>query len=259
MVYGAGMAHTVGEIARRAGITIRTLHHYDEIGLLSPSERSDAGYRLYDSADVARLQQILVYRELGLPLERIQEVMGDPGFDRIAALRDQRQELVTRSRQTTRMIEAVDAAIASEERGIMMSTDQMLEVFGDFDPTEHEAEAEERWGGTDAYRDSVRRTSQYTKQDWEQISAEASEIYEEFVRLRREGVPTDSAAAIEVAERHREHISRWFYECSYEIHVGLGEMYVEDQRFTESLDSHGEGLAAYMSEAILANGLRHLD
>jgi len=247
---------TVGEVATRAGISVRTLHHYDEIGLLSPSERSESGYRLYDGSDVARLQQVLFYRELGLPLDEITRVMADPGFDRVGALREQRARLEARAEHVRRMIDAVDDAIDAAERGTPMSTDQMLGVFGDFDPKQYEEEARERWGHTDAYRESALRTAEYTKDDWERLAAEADDIYRAFVDLQDRGIPPESTEAMEVAERHRAHIGDWFYECTPEIHVGLGEMYVQDPRFTENIDKHGEGLAAYMSEAILANGVR---
>lgn len=249
-------AHTVGDLAARAGVTVRTLHHYDELGLLSPNERSAAGYRLYDSDDVARLQQILLYRELGLPLDEIAAAMSDPNFDRIAALRQQRARLDTKASHLQQMIEAVDAAIDADERGTTMSTDDMLGVFGDFDPKEHEEEARERWGHTDAYNESARRTARYTKEDWERHAAESDEIYAAFAALKDAGTPATSEEAMTVAERHRDLITRWFYECTPEVHVGLGEMYVADPRITENIDQHGDGLAAYMSEAILANGVR---
>jgi DNA-binding transcriptional MerR regulator len=248
--------HTVGDLARRAGVTVRTLHHYDEIGLLSPSDRSAAGYRLYDTGDVSRLQQILFYRELGLPLDEITRIMSNPEFDRTAALREQRARLEAKARHLHEMIEAVDTAIDAHEKGTTMSTDDMLGVFGDFDPKEYEEEARERWGHTDAYKESARRTAAYTKEDWERLSDEAAEIYAAFMSLKDAGVTATSDEAMAVAERHRAHIGDWFYECTPDIHVGLGEMYAADPRFTENIDQHGEGLAAYMSEAILANGVR---
>lgn len=249
-------AHTVGEVAQQAGISVRTLHHYDEIGLLNPSARSEAGYRLYDGSDVARLQQILLYRELGLPLEEISRVMSDPGFDRVAALREQRARLEARAEHVMKMIDAVDDAIEAHEKGRTMSTDEMLGVFGDFDPKEYEQEARERWGQTDAYKESARRTAQYTRADWQRLADEAHEIYQAFMELKETGIAPDSEEAMAVAERHRSHIGDWFYDCTPEIHVGLGEMYVQDPRFTENIDKHGDGLAAYMSQAILANGIR---
>jgi DNA-binding transcriptional MerR regulator len=252
------MSHTVGEVARRAGISVRTLHHYDAIDLLAPSGRSDAGYRLYEHSDIARLQQILFYRELGVPLDEIAKAMTDPDFDRATALRRQREQLEAKATHLLAMIDAINAAIDATEKGNEMSSDDMLGVFGEFDPNEYEAEARERWGHSDAYRESIRRTSGYAKEDWRRMSAEADSIYRAFAALMVEGVAADSEEAMDVAERHRAHISAWFYECTPEIHVGLGEMYVADPRFTQNIDRHGEGVAAFMSEAILANGVRIL-
>jgi len=133
-----------------------------------------------------------------------------------------------------------------------MTNEEMLEVFGGFDPSRYEEEVKQRWGDTEAYRESSRRTSRYTKADWERIKQEGAEINDAFLALRRAGVPATSPEAGQVAERHRAHISRWFYECTPEIHAGLGQMYVADPRFTGSIDRAGPGLAAYMSQAIAA-------
>jgi DNA-binding transcriptional MerR regulator len=244
---------TVGQVARIAGVTVRTLHHYDAIGLVVPTTRTDAGYRLYGSAQVERLQEVLFFRELGLGLDQIREMVGRPGYERAAALSRQRAMLEAKAERVLQMIDAVDTAIGASERGVTMSAEDMLEVFGDFDPTEYEDEARERWGATAAHRESQRRVASYTKGDWGTIAAEAAEINDAFLGLMAAGTPAESADAIAVAERHRAHISRWFYECSPEVHRGLGEMYVADPRFTENIDKAGEGLAGYMSQAILAN------
>ena len=140
------MAYTVGELAKHTGVTIRTLHHYDEIGLCSPSARSSAGYRLYDDDDVLRLQQVLFYRELGFPLDEIAGVLDDPSFDRAQALRDQRQELLTRRTRVDQMIAAVDAVLANLEKGMPMKPEEITQLFGGFDPAAHEEEARSRWG-----------------------------------------------------------------------------------------------------------------
>ena len=137
-----------------------------------------------------------------------------------------------------------------------MTNEEMLEVFGDFDPSRYEEEARQRWGDTEAYRESARRTRRYGKADWERIKEEGAEIDNAFLALMARGVPATDPSAAEVAERHRAHISRWFYECTPEIHAGLGQMYVADPRFTESIDRAGPGLAAYMSEAFAANAGR---
>jgi DNA-binding transcriptional MerR regulator len=247
---------TVGDIARLTGVSVRTLHHYDEIGLVVPRERSEAGYRLYGPSEVARLQEVLFFRELGFGLGEIKRLVERPDYDRATALQRQRRLLDTKAEHLLAMIDALDAAVEAERHGTPMSNEDMLGVFGDFDPAEHEAEARERWGDTDAYRESARRTARYGRADWEQMGRESAEIDQAFLALMAAGVPADSSEAMEIAERHRNHITKWFYECTSEIHVGLGQMYVADSRFTERIDRAGEGLAAYMSAAIEANAGR---
>jgi MerR family transcriptional regulator, thiopeptide resistance regulator len=246
------MTHTIGAIARLAGISIRTLHHYDEIGLLSPGVRSAAGYRLYEDADLERLQQDLLLRELGFGLDEIARVLDDPAYDRGTALHQQRDQLERNRARLDRLIAAVDQAITASQEGRTMTPEESLEVFGDFDPSEYEDEAKERWGDTDAYKESARRTKSYTKADWQRIGAESEEINQAFIALMDAGVPATSTQAREVAERHRGHITKWFYPCSPEIHAGLGAMYVADPRFTKNIDKARDGLAKYMSEAIAA-------
>ena len=247
---------TVGEIARLAGVTVRTLHHYDEIGLVTPTDRTEAGYRLYGYREAARLQEVLFFRELGFGLDEIKAIVDEPDYDRPTALANQRGMLEAKADRLLKMVDAVDAAIDAEKRGIAMDKEEMLEVFGGFDPTEYEEEARERWGDTDAYQQSARRTARYTREDWERLGAEAAEINEAFIALMEAGEAAGGPEAMDVAERHRAHISKWFYECSIEIHQGLGQMYVADHRFTENIDKAWPGLAAYMSEAIQANARR---
>ena len=244
-------ALTVGEVARLANVTIRTLHHYDEIGLVVP-ERSDSGYRIYGGPQIDRLQEVLFFRELGFSLEDITAIVGEPTYARESALLRQRKLLEAKTERLLAMLDAIDRAIQTDTTGESMNYEEKLEVFGDFDPTEYEDEAKERWGDSDAYKQSVKRTSQYTKDDWLRNKAEVSEIYAAFVALMSNGVPPASDQAAQVVERHRAHISEWYYDCSTEIHAGLGQMYVADARFTKNIDKHGEGLAAYMSEAIAA-------
>lgn len=131
-----------------------------------------------------------------------------------------------------------------------MDAKEALEVFGDFDPAEHDVEAKERWGGTDAYAQSAKRTAAYTKEDWKKIKAEAAAIDKRFVGLMADGVAPDDPEAGRVVDAHRNHISKWFYECSPEIHAGLGQMYTEDARFRSNIDKAGDGLAEYMTAAI---------
>jgi hypothetical protein len=132
----------------------------------------------------------------------------------------------------------------------------MFEVFGDFDPKQYEEEARERWGATDAYRESTRRTSQYTKEQWKEIRDEGEAIAHDFAAVFEGGMASDGEEATAAAERHRLHIDRWFYPCSHQMHVGLGDMYLADARFTEYWDAFAPGLAGYVQEAIMANALR---
>lgn len=128
----------------------------------------------------------------------------------------------------------------------------MFEAFGDFDPTEHAEEADQRWGDTDSYRESARRTSTYTKDDWVRMRQEMDQVNTDFAAAMAEGRPADSAAARTVATAHREHISRWFYDVTPEIHQGLAEMYVADPRFTATYDAVAPGRATYLHDAVLA-------
>ena len=246
------MAYTVGELAKHTGVTIRTLHHYDEIGLCSPSARSSAGYRLYDDDDVLRLQQVLFYRELGFPLDEIAGVLDDPSFDRAQALRDQRQELLTRRTRVDQMIAAVDAVLANLEKGMPMKPEEITQLFGGFDPAAHEEEARSRWGHTSEYQESARRTRRYGKAEWEQIAQQAQENARTLAALMMAGKAPNDPEVQAAAEAHRQHISRWFYPCSHTIHRALAEMYVADARFTASIDKTAPGLARFLRDAILA-------
>jgi DNA-binding transcriptional MerR regulator len=250
------MSHTVGAVARMAGVTVRTLHHYDEIGLLTPSGRSDAGYRRYGDADLERLQQILFYRELGFGLDQIRNVMTDGAADATAHLRRQHALLMDRVGRLQRMAAAVEKAMEAHTLGISLTPEERFEVFGDFNPDDHAAEVEERWGDTEAYRESTRRASGYTKSDWQRIKAEGQAAIERIVQAMQAGLPADSPEAMDGAEAHRRQIDDAFYPCSYEMHVGLAEMYLADPRFTATYEKITPGLAQYLHDAIKANAAR---
>jgi DNA-binding transcriptional MerR regulator len=250
------MGYAVGAVARMTGVTVRTLHHYDEIGLLSPGERTAAGYRQYSEADLERLHQILTYRELGFRLEEIATILADPEADPMGHLRRQHALLRERTERLRKMVEAIEFMMEAQQMGIQLTAEERFELFGDFNPEEYEAEAEQRWGGTEAFRESQRRTASYRKEDWERVKAESDQVYRRLAEAMTAGVPADSPRAMDLAEEHRGHISRWFYDCSYEIHRGLGEMYVTDQRFTATIDRYAPGLAGYLRDAIVANARR---
>lgn len=241
---------TVGEVAELADVTIRALHHYDALGLLSPSGRSEAGYRLYSYDDLARLQEILIWRQLGFSLAEIRDLLDDPGYDRLDALERQRSMVELEIERLGALAKAVDTAIAAHRNGTRLEETSMFEGF---DASEYEDEARERWGHTEAYQESMRRTQSYGEGDWAEIRRESEQIVRELVSLLRAGQPADGEAARMVAERHRRHISRWFYPCSPQMHRGLAEMYVADERFRRNYEREAEGLAAYFHDAIVAN------
>jgi DNA-binding transcriptional MerR regulator len=251
------MSYTVGTVARLSGVTVRTLHHYDEIGLLTPSGRSDAGYRRYGEADLDRLQRILFYRELGFGLDQIKSVIADGGADAASHLRRQRAMLRDRIGRLERMVAAIEKAMEARTMGINLTPEERFEVFGDHDPDEYAAEVEERWGDGDAYRESRRRVARYTKADWERIKAQGQAAIERVVGAMHAGKPADSAEAMEGAEAHRRQIDEAFYPLSYEGHVGLAEMYLADPRFTATYEKVASGLARYLHDAIKANAAAH--
>jgi MerR family transcriptional regulator, thiopeptide resistance regulator len=250
------MSWTVGELARLAGVTVRTLHHYDRIGLVQPGNRTPAGYRSYDVRDLDRLQQVLVYRELGFPLEEVATLLDDPDADPAEHLRRQHRLLRDRLERTQAMVAAVEKEMEARQMGISLTPEERFELFGDWLPEEYEAEAEERWGDTEAWAQSQRRTRSYTKEDWVRIKAEGDDVERRFAEALRSGVPADSERAMDVAEEHRQQISRNFYDCPPEMHAGLGRMYVEDERFTAHYEQRAPGLAQYVSTAVQANAAR---
>ena len=248
--------YQVSEVAQITGISVRTLHYYDEIRLLVPKERTRAGYRLYDDDDLLRLQQILIGREQGLALEEIRRSLDDPSFDRRRALLAQRQQLEKRAKDTAQMIRAIDAALGILE-GRAGEDMEMKELFDGFEPAQYEAEVKARWGHTDAYKESVKRTTSYTPDDWKQIQTEQGSIYADAFALFQAGLAPDSVEAMDVAERHRLSIDRWFYPCSFAMHSGLADGYEADHRFSENIDKFGSGLTAFLSAAMRANARRH--
>jgi MerR family transcriptional regulator, thiopeptide resistance regulator len=250
------MSWSVSQVARMAGVTVRTLHHYDAIGLLRPSGRSAAGYRLYEHGDLERLQQVLAYRGLGMGLDKIAAVLDDPDTDPIEHLRSHHQLLLDRRADLDRMITALEQTMEARKLGIQLEPEELFEVFGEHDPTRYAAEVDERWGDTDAYRESTRRASGYSKGDWQRMKAETEEHGRRLVQAFRAGNVPTGVVAMDLAEEHRQHVSRWFYSCSPTMHRSLGEMYVADARFTKTYEDMAPGLAEWVKAAWVANAAR---
>ncbi|MDD7968561.1 MerR family transcriptional regulator [Actinomycetospora lemnae] len=253
---GTTTTWTVGQVAERSGVTVRTLHHYDEIGLLRPSRRSAAGYRLYTPDDLVRLQHVVVYRRLGFALEEVAVLLDDPEADVAAHLRRQRAEVMSRLDELTELVTAIDRALEAEVSGIQLTPEEQRELFGEGFKEEYQQEAQERWGDTEAWRQSQRRTAGYTKADWQAMKAEMDEVNARFVAALQAGEPADGERAMDVAEAHRQHISRWFYDCPPEMHACISDMYVSDPRFTKTYEDLAPGLAPYVRDAVHANTAR---
>jgi len=256
----AATALTVGQVAEQFDVTVRTLHHYDEIGLLVPSERTAAGYRLYDDKDITRLQHIVVYRRLGFALEEIalllDELATSDGSTVIAHLQRQRDAVMSRLDEMRDLVTAINRALEKEMTGIRLTREEQKELFGDNFSDDYAQEAEQRWGDTDAWKQSQRRTSSYTKQDWVRIKAEMESTGAAFATAMGAGRLATSHEAMDAAEQARLHIERRFYDITPEFHRGLGDLYVSDPRFTKTYEDIAPGLAQYVRDAIHANADR---
>jgi MerR family transcriptional regulator, thiopeptide resistance regulator len=252
--------YQIKDVADIAGVSTRTLRHYDELGLLAPSARSAAGYRLYTDSDLLRLQQILIGRSLGLALEEIRQTIDDPKVDRKALLQQQREVLVARAQATVQMIQSIDAAISLlAETPQEDSTMNMTAIFDGFDPAQYEAEVKQRWGSTDLYKESTRRTRNYTKQDWERVRNESNQIMNDAVALLRADTKPEDPQAMDIAERYRLWVDRWFYPCSRGMHTKLADMYQGDSRFAQYFENFAPGLATFVSASMRANAERGYD
>lgn len=237
----------IQEAARMAGVSERTLRYYDRIGLLPPQGVTEAGYRIYGEAEMARLQEILFFRELGFELAEIKKIMTSPGYDRSEALRRQRDMLILERNRLSSIIELAERALKGEKNMSFAPFDQSeLEEKRE----EYAREARERWGDTPEYAESERRTAGHSKAQWAQTQQEMAFIFAEFAALR--GQAPESAPVQALVEKWQAYISAHFYACSRETLAGLGQMYTADERFTKNIDQAGEGTAALMSAAIAA-------
>jgi DNA-binding transcriptional MerR regulator len=232
------------------------LHHYEQIGLLIPEDRAESGYRLYGDAEIDRLSRVLYYRELGFPLDDIATMLADDGIPARQHLERQYRLLTDRLRRVEAMVAAVNREMEATMKGHTLTAEEKLEAFGDVDPDQYHDEAHERWGNTDAWTQSRQRTASYSKDDWVTIRQAMDSLSARFAAAMQAGVAADSVEAMDLAEEHRRGITRWFYDCPVDLHRGLGDMYVNDHRFTENIDATVPGLANYMRDAINANADR---
>lgn len=227
----------VKEVSQLTGISVRTLHYYDDIGILTPDNTTEAGYRLYSEDNLATLQQILFFRELGFPLKKIKELLTSPAFDRQEAFELQRKMLIAKRIHLDGMIQTIEKTIQNEKGELVMTNEEKFEGF-DFSKNPYEQEARERWG--DKAVDEANKKGPELKE-------KMNEIYIKLAGLRH--LPPESPQA-------QAGIEEWFTYLnkmgSYSLaaFASLGQMYVDDERFRKNIDQFGEGLAVFMRDAM---------
>lgn len=246
------MQYKVKEVSDLVGVSVRTLHHYDQIGLLKPTSVSPAGYRLYTDSDLEKLQQILFFKELGFSLQETGKIIHSPGFDRKQALKKHKELLIKKRERLDEIIKSVEKSIDAIERGMKMNKKEMFKAFDMHEIEKHQKkyaeEVKQKYGNTEAYNESLQKTSKYTKEDWSAMMEKWDDLYRR-IAARMEYGPADPEVQKMMAE-YQQFISGSFYNCTTEIFRGLGDLYVSDERFTVNIDKHGAGLAQFLKEAM---------
>ncbi|MEV6149617.1 MerR family transcriptional regulator [Nonomuraea sp. NPDC052129] len=243
---------TVGAAASHVKVTVRTLHHWDAIGLVRPSGRTTGGYRLYSAADIARIHRVLIYRELGLSLDDIGELLDAPTVDMTVPLRQQRTQLLDRISRLRAMVDAVDRMIEAARAGILLSAEEQVAIFGPRWKPSQVADARDRWGDTVQWAQYAERAAGMTPEDWQQIADNIATLEHDLAAAKRAGVRPGSAEANALAERHRASIDAYF-DCTLSMHVCLGRKYAADPDFTAYHDAIEPGLTIWLRDIIDAN------
>ena len=232
----------IKEFADLTGVSVRTLHYYDEIGLLSPARVDEwTGYRFYDEGSLLRMQEILFYRELDFSLKHISELLSSPNYDKETALKEQKKLLTLKKERLERLISAIDSAAKGEN---------VMNTFDNSEFESYKAEVQERWGNTDAYQEHTEKTKDYSKNQWQNVTDGLNEIFAQFALCMKNGEEPSSENAQTLVKQLQEHITATCYTCTKEILAGLGQMYVMDERFLANIDRHGDGTARFAAEAI---------
>jgi len=244
-------SYSVKEVAMLAGVSVRTLHYYDEVDLLKPFVNQGNNYRVYDDEDIEKLQQILFFKELGFKIAEIKNILGSPDFDRVDALKSQRDLMYKKVERYMKIIDTASETISSLEKGGNMKNENLFKGL-DFEEInahkeQYKKEVNEKYDGK-LVGESKKRTSNYSKEKWEEIQSESSAIFNELARLMDEDV--SGIRVQELVAAYHKHIDTYFYPCSIQIYKGLGEMYVADERFAEFYDKVKIGLATFIKDAI---------
>ena len=236
------MKMPIKEFASLSGVSVRTLHYYDEIGLLKPAYvDKHTGYRYYNDQSLLRMQQILFYRELDFSLTNIQEILTSPNYNKSKALAEQKKLLTLKKERLERLIAAIDGAMKGEN---------VMNAFSNNEYDSYKAEVTEKWGKTDAYREHTEKTRNYTQDKWQSAVDGLDHIFADFAEAKKSGESAGSARVQELVRNLQQHITDNYYTCTKQILAGLGQMYILDERFKDNIDRHGDGTAVFVSEAI---------
>lgn len=241
--------YTVKGLARLAGITVRTLQYYDAIGLLKPSRRTAAGYRIYRNRDLFILQQIMFYRELEFPLDRIKSILGSRDFGLVAALESHKKMFLEKSRRVERLIMTIDRTIKNLEEKTMLKDEELYEGFTKEEVKQlkkYEKEAEAMYDPAIVV-ESRKRVRSMTKEQWQAVRAQGDEITRRLASLV--GKDPGSGEVQEAIAAHYAHLHN-FYTPTLQMYRGLGELYVTDARFRAHFDKYAKNLADFIKKAI---------
>lgn len=241
------MAYSVQQLAKLANTSVRTLHYYDEIGLLSPSRVSRNGYRDYDEPELLKLQQILFFRELDFSLTDIRRILSSPYFDMAAALVDHRKLIELKKKRLNKLLATIDQTIKKLNHETSMSDEELYDSFGDEEMKGYAEEAKQRWGSTDAYKQSQARVSKMTQAQMMQLKEEGKKHTQALADAMDLGVASPDVQAL--IKKSHDGVN-FFYDCSLEMFRNLGQMYVDDPRFTAYYEKFRPGLAVFMRDAI---------
>ena len=232
----------IKEFAEFTGVSVRTLHYYDEIGLLTPAFVDKAtGYRFYDENSLLRMQEILFYRECDFSLKSIREILSSPNYDKNMALKEQKHFLTLKKERLERLISFIDSAVKGEN---------IMNAFNNNEFENYKAEVKEKWGATSAYNEYQEKTENYSKEKWNSIADGMEHIIAEFSLCAKKAKKPDSTEAQALVKKLQEHITENYYLCTNEILAGLGEMYIADERFKNNIDKHTSGTAEFICKAI---------
>ncbi|MFJ2739272.1 MerR family transcriptional regulator [Streptomyces sp. NPDC087440] len=246
-------ALTVGRAAALVGVSVKTLHHWDSIGLMRPTSRTRSGYRVYGAEDIARLHRVLVYRELGLPLAEIGRILDAPDTDARAHLRRQRTELTERIERLERMVVAVDRMLAAAEPGGMRLTpEEQIEIFGSDWRPEWVEGAEERYGESPQWAQYQERASRLSREEWEEVAAATHTLHQDLATALRTGTAPGSPAANALAERQRALLSTYF-DCTLAMQVCISRRYVTEPGYADAFEALEPGLTAWLHNIVCAN------